>query len=195
MANYHELKGEYPQAEALMKGVLERDPLFFPARMNLGDYLRQQGNADGAIREHEKILEQDPKNIYGLILLALAHLSAQRADKGREALERVRVEDRGNYRVRLIRALALALEGKREEARRELDGEVLKASEYGIWASVAADVYAVLGDTDRALDWLERGVRVGDERLEWFRRDPLLGKVRDHPRFGQIAQSLENRRR
>ena len=58
----------------------------------------------------------------------------------------------------------------------------------------AAEVYAVLGEKDKALEWLERGVRNGDDRVEWFQLDPLLANVRDHPRFKQILESIAYRR-
>ena len=57
-----------------------------------------------------------------------------------------------------------------------------------------ADFYAVFGDASNALDWLDRAVRGGDVRLEWFRRDPLLANVRNEPRFDQILQSIASRR-
>jgi hypothetical protein len=58
----------------------------------------------------------------------------------------------------------------------------------------AAEFYAVLGEKEKALDWLDRATSKGDERLEWFQRDPLLKNVREHPRFKQIIESLAYRR-
>jgi hypothetical protein len=51
-----------------------------------------------------------------------------------------------------------------------------------------------MGETDKALDWLDRAVRMGDGRDNWFRRDPLLASLRDHPRFQQILTSVVYRR-
>ena len=58
----------------------------------------------------------------------------------------------------------------------------------------AAEVYAVLGETDRAIEWLDRSMRKGDDRAAWLRIDPLLANVRQHPRFKQILNSMEFRR-
>jgi Tfp pilus assembly protein PilF len=195
MGSYHELNGEYAQGEAIMRKLLDRDPLFFPARMNLGEYFRQQGKVAEAIREQEKILEQDPQSIYALGYLAQAYLTVGGPAKARQALERVGAEDRKNYRVRLAWALVYAGEGKAEEARRELDAEVLKASQYGSVVLTVAEVYALLEDPGQALDWLERAVRAGDDRAAWFERDPLLAAVRNEPRFRQILESIRSRKR
>ncbi len=53
-----------------------------------------------------------------------------------------------------------------------------------------AEFHAVLGDSSTALDWLERAVRGGDERGEWFGRDPLLASLRSTKRFKQIQSTL-----
>jgi hypothetical protein len=37
-------------------------------------------------------------------------------------------------------------------------------------------------------------VRNGDERAEWFQRDPLLENIRHEPRFKQILESIAFRR-
>jgi len=58
----------------------------------------------------------------------------------------------------------------------------------------AAEVYAVLGETDKAIEWLDRAMRRGDDRAAWLRIDPLLANVRQHPRFKQILNSMEFRR-
>ena len=58
-----------------------------------------------------------------------------------------------------------------------------------------AALYAARGDVSGALEWLDRAVRSGDERAEYFRRDPLLGPVRNEPRFERILGSIEYRRK
>jgi hypothetical protein len=50
--------------------------------------------------------------------------------------------------------------------------------------------YSVLGETEKALEWLDRAVRLSDERADWFRRDPLLANARDHPRVQQILDPV-----
>ncbi len=195
LQNYHDLNGEHAAAEALARRMLELSPTFFPARMNLGEIRRELGDAAGAIREQEKVLEQDPQNIFALVYLGRTYLEAGDLRRARETLARIPTEQRGNFQARLAWAVLLAREGKRAEARKEMDEEVLK---YGAvvpnLTAMLAQFYAGIGDEEKALDWLDRAVRGGDERLEWFLRDPLLGGIRDHPRFQQIADSITFRR-
>jgi hypothetical protein len=90
----------------------------------------------------------------------------------------------------------LALEGKTKEALEKMDEESLKYGALAPWStSVVAEFYAVTGDSQKSLDWLEKAVRNGDERDAWFRRDPLLSNIRELPRFRQIIDSIEFRRK
>ena len=76
-----------------------------------------------------------------------------------------------------------------------MDPEVEKyAGVHVIMNAEAAAFYAVLGEKEKALEWLDRAVRNGDERLEWFQRDPLLANIRNEPRFKQILKSIAYRR-
>ncbi len=173
----HQFNGDIQAAQAIWKKILDQDPLFFPARWNVGENLRQMGDPDGSIREQEKVLQQDTKDVPALWFVAQAHMSKGDLTKARQALERARALEPRNYGARILWALQLAREGKRDEALGEMDAEVLKYGELVFWAWNVAEFYAVLGDKAKALDWLERAVRVGDERAEWFQRDPLLKYV------------------
>jgi serine/threonine protein kinase len=196
LSNYYVMNGEYAAAKELLNQVLAGDPLFFPARMNLGDILRMEGDIDGATREQGKVLEQDPRNLLAALSLARAYIDRNDIPGARRALENLSPDEPRSFAVRLTWALVLALEGKTKEALEKMDEESLK---YGALApyvtSWVAEFYAITGDSQKSLDWLERAVRNGDERDAWFRRDPLLAKIRDLPRFQQIIDSIDFRRK
>jgi hypothetical protein len=75
-----------------------------------------------------------------------------------------------------------------------MDPDVLKYGEFIMFASNVAEFYAALGDRDKALDRLDRAVRAGDERAEWFERNPLLASIRTDTRFRQIVDGIRSRR-
>ena len=187
-------RGEYDQSQALYKRLLDADPLFFPARANVGENLRQMGDPAASVREQEKIFEQDPDNMFALVFIGLARLNSGELPEARKALARARSLEPKNLQVRLLWALLLALEGKHDDALREMDPEVLKWGQLGIAASNVAEFYAALDDRPKALDWLDVAVRGGDERAEWFERDPLLSNIRAEPRFKQILDGIRSRR-
>ena len=192
LLHYHHYNGDYAAAQVIAAKVLTRLPLFFPTRMILGDMLRQQGDLMGAVRELNKILEQDPRNAYAIRFLARTHIDAGNLDEARRILDGVRPQDRESYWTRLVRAILLAREGDTSAALTEVDSEVLKWS--SVVAHIASDTavfYSVVGDVPAALGWLDRAIRQGDERGEYFARDPLLANVREDPRFAQMLEYPE----
>jgi tetratricopeptide (TPR) repeat protein len=183
-------------AIGLAHKMIEAEPLFWPPRYHLGELLREQGKTAEALAQQAVVLEQDGTNVLALRCLARAHLDAGNLTQAKQTLARVRPQDRANFRVRILWAQVYALEGKSALAVKELDEEVLK---YGDLQPVAAldvaEVYALLGEKEKAIEWLDRSMRKGDGRVDWIRRDPLLKNVRAHPRFQQILASMEFRRR
>jgi len=194
--NYYAMSGEYASAKEYVNQILASDPLFFPARMNLADILRLEGDLAGAIHESGKILEQDPRNPFAAKYLARAYIDGNDLPMARRSLESLSPDDQRGRDSKLTWALLLALEGKTKEALAKMDEDSLKYGALSPWAtSLVAEFYAVMGDPQKSLDWLEKAVRNGDDRDAWFRRDPLLAKVRDLPRFQQILDSIEFRRK
>jgi tetratricopeptide (TPR) repeat protein len=188
---YHQLNGEYEKAKALARQLIEGNPLFWVAHQNLGDILRQEGDYQGARASFQKVMDQDPRNIS--VAKSLTRLALETGDLrgARKILQEMTPADRANYISRLSLALLLAAEGKRRDALRQMDADLLKFADTNKFFTLeAAEFYALLGDTDKALEWLDRAVRYGDERAEWFQRNPLLASVRKHPRFQQILDSI-----
>jgi len=54
-----------------------------------------------------------------------------------------------------------------------------------------ACIYAVLGEIDKAIAWLERSVETGNPCWRFFRIDPCLKNLRDEPRFQSLVADLE----
>ena len=195
LANYHASNGDYSSARIYLNQLIKQDPLFFPARMTLGELYRTEGDYPAAVREQEKILEQDPKNIYAIQKIARVFIDRNDLRRARSHLESIPAGDRQSYEVNMTWALLFALEGKKSEALKRMDDESLKYAALAPWSTLpAAEFYAVLGESQKALDWLERAVRNGDERAEWFQRDPLLAGVKSDLRFKLIIDSIAYRR-
>jgi serine/threonine protein kinase/Tfp pilus assembly protein PilF len=195
LLNYYRFNGDYKSARQEADWLIQRWPLFWPAHLNLGELLREQGDVAGAIREQEFVLEQDSHNVGALAALARAYIDSGDLTKAHQTLDRARDEDRQNYGLRLQLALLLALEGKKGEAAQEVDAGLQTYAGMQIFGpALAADFYAVVGDADKALEWLDRAVGMGDVREAYLRRNPLLTNLRAHPRFQQVLDAVAYRR-
>ena len=56
-----------------------------------------------------------------------------------------------------------------------------------------ACIHAILGDTQQALEWLERAVNTGFACAPFFERDPALAKLRLLPEFQSLVDNLKNK--
>lgn len=56
-----------------------------------------------------------------------------------------------------------------------------------------ACVHAVLGETDKAMAWLERSVDTGFACWPFFRTDPHLERLRDEPDFTRLVDDIERK--
>jgi len=183
-------------AKKQIRAMLDRDPAYQPARFVLGDILRREGDIEGGIREQQRVLDQVPGNTTSVRFQALAFMDGGQLDRARKLLDEKRGAMEHNYLWRHAWALLLALEGKQQEALSSMDEATLKFAEIQILATLeTAEFFALVGDRAKAFNWLDRAVRNGDERVNWFRKDPRLASIRNDPNFQRIIDSIESRRK
>ena len=191
----HLLAEENKQAKDLFTALLKDDPTRGPPRQLLGEILRTEGDLNGAIRAEQHVLEQAPSNISAIWVLSTALLDQGNLAAARTLLEEKRPLFPENYFWKHCWALLLAAEGKRDEALQAMDEGTLRFADIMFWATTpTADFYALLGEHSKAVDWVEKAVRNGDERINYFRRNPRLAAIQNDPRFQSIIRSVEARR-
>jgi tetratricopeptide (TPR) repeat protein len=188
------LKGQTEEPLAIVRMRLERNALENPTRMLLGELLRTQGDAAGAIHTLERALEQAPAHPTAAWFLTMAYLDKGNPEQARALLEGMRLEFEKNYMWRHAWAILLAAEGKREEALQAMDEGTLKFARL-TWTvtSTTADFYALQGDHSKAIEWLQLAIARGDERVSYFRRNPRLVTLRNDARFQSLLKSVEAR--
>jgi serine/threonine protein kinase len=183
------------QAKDIFADLLKEVPTRGAPRQLLGEILRTEGDLQGAIRAEQRVLEQAPANISAIWVLSTAYIDQGDLAAARALLEEKQPLFQGNYLWKHSWALLLAAEGKRDEALRAMDEGNLRFADVMFWATTpTVDFYALLGEHTKALNWLEKAVRNGDERINYFGRNPRLAVIRDDPRFQSIIRSVEARR-
>lgn len=79
--------------------------------------------------------------------------------------------------------------GQHEAARAALAIAIEAQKEYSSYQW--AQVYAQWGQLDKAIDWLETGVKVLDPGVESMKVDPFLDPLRNQPRFQALERALK----
>jgi tetratricopeptide (TPR) repeat protein len=186
--------GENESAKLLAKKAMALEPTLGPPRWMLGEILRTEGDIAGAIRAQKAVLEMAPNNLVAIHALNLAYLDSGEIAQAHAVIEEKRPILQKNYLWRLIWAVQLAVEGKRDDALLAMDEETQKFAGADFFVTLhAAEFYAVLGDSSKAVEWVRLAVNRGDERVEWFRRDPRLASIQKDPQFQRIVESLQAR--
>jgi tetratricopeptide (TPR) repeat protein len=77
-----------------------------------------------------------------------------------------------------------------ECVRKALDLPITVGHAHHAYYQVAC-VYAVLGETEKAMAWLQRSVDTGNPCWPFFKLDPHLESLRTEPRFQRLVADLE----
>jgi len=83
-----------------------------------------------------------------------------------------------------------ALMGRREEALAIVSALLALAKQRYVSPYGIASIYASLGDTDMALDWLEKAHAEHDQTLVWVKAHPRLDILHDEPRYKAILDQM-----
>jgi tetratricopeptide (TPR) repeat protein len=198
----HQLAGAYllggrigPMREVLTR-LVELDPLTASNHCLLGLSYLFGGEAAAALPSHRRAVELDPRSTICRVCDAVSLTAAGREAEAAgefEWLERQPAEDAlARLGVRFRRGLAgdraavLSPPGDAERAMAESD-------EY--WAYLMAGAYALVGETDRALGWLEHAVRVRGwiDHVYFTRHDRFLESLRPTRRFQELMAFARER--
>jgi len=183
--------GRHEEAIAEAERAHELDPLNLLTYTVVGDTLFYARRFECSLAPYRKCLDLDPT--FGAAHTDLAR-SLEHVGRPDEAIEEfVRGTEGPDGLPRPSSGLAIlyARAGRLEDARAMMQAvEALSqkqfVSPYGI-----ASYYAVIGDNDRALDWLEKAYSERDGTLVWLKVHPRLDGVRGEPRFRDLLARLQ----
>jgi adenylate cyclase len=199
LANAHRLlaaafafRGKSDEAMREVEKMLELDPLSVETAGSAGTFYLYLRQYDKAIQHLKDAVELDPKNTFYPANLGLAHLQKGMLEEGLEEVKRA-VKARGSPDGFRDLAYAFVKVGKPEEAR-ELLTKLLQSSEKGHAHSVViGGIYAVLGESENALDWLEKAYDEHSGYLSAIGNDFVFESLHDHPRFQALLRKMNLR--
>jgi eukaryotic-like serine/threonine-protein kinase len=143
---------------------------------------------DEATEQCLKALELDSGSVAAHVVLRWSYEQRGLYDEAFAIYEKERAfaGDTPTMRVKLAHTLAAAV---RADGARAVLEEILAGDEReGISPYEVAVVYALMGERDEALAWLERAARERAVGFTFVRVDPRLDKVRDDPRLAELLK-------
>jgi TolB-like protein/DNA-binding winged helix-turn-helix (wHTH) protein/Flp pilus assembly protein TadD len=182
------LLGRFDDAIAEMKKAENLDPLSLIINADLAELLVLANRSDESIRQSRKTIEMDPNFALAHSQLAQGYLQKHMYDEAVAELQKA-VQLSGNSPTCIANlARAYVASGKRSEAVKLL-GDLKKHAHPGYSnASEIAVIYASLGDTDQAMNWLEKGY---EERFNpGVLLRPGFDPLRSDPRFRNLVHRI-----
>jgi serine/threonine-protein kinase len=180
-------RGKLDSAVAANRRAIALDPLDPYQRVALAWTLISANRLDEAVAQAREALALDPH--YGLAYVRIGYAQLI-AGHPAAALESYRRVEGFVPRSQAGRAVALARLGRRDEARRVLANMERDAARHYVSGEGIAWAYLALGDTDRAILWLERAVRDRTSNLLRLATDPRWAPARGDPRFVALVREV-----
>jgi serine/threonine-protein kinase len=178
----------YDEAIALQRQAQELDPLAH--RVDIATALLRAGRYEQAVRDAEHAVELDPAYDRARATLGWAYFLSGRRDEGLAELERAAAASPGNTLWLAQLGEAYAMAGNAAKAQGIL--RELEARAQGAYVSPYhfAYVYTGLGETDRAMDWLERAVADRTAAAYGIKGSFLFTPLQTHPRFRALLRQM-----
>jgi len=182
------LLGRYDEAIAEMRKAENLDPLSLIINTDLAELFVLAHSYDESIRQSRKTIEMDPNFALAHNQLGQAYLQEHMlAEAVAELQQAVQLSgDSPTCIANLARAYVVS--GKRSEAVKLLGDLEKRSNPTHSYASEIAMIYASLGDTDRAMNWLEKGC---EERFNpGVLLRPGFDPLRSEPRFKDLVRRI-----
>jgi TolB-like protein/Tfp pilus assembly protein PilF len=194
--HYLEVIGKPDEAAAMMRKGLERDPLSGVIAGEIGGALYHARRYDEAIAQCEEAIKLEPLNALSYLYMAQAWNQKGKPQIAIASIERAftAMKAAPEPHPELVAELAYshARAGRRDEARKMLVELRTKGAEFGYQDPfLPVAVHAALGDTDEALNWLEKACAEPSVLLFLIKVEPELDPLRDHPRFHDVLRKMK----
>ena len=195
---YHFANRENNKAIAEFETALRLDPDSFDACYFYARVRFQRSELEEAVELFEKAQRIRPDDFQAPTLLRQAYRSLGREEEAKAAARRAlkRAEEHLELNPDDTRALnlgcaALIENGDKERAMQWAERSLAIDGDNPDTLYNLACSYALMGESGRALDCLEKGKLRGMSIAEWAENDSDLDSLHDEPRFQKLMQSLK----
>ena len=191
------IQRRFPEAAKAFERAIKEDPTVYEAYYLYGRAMVESGDVEKALYLFEKAQQVRPDDYESHTLRAQALTELGREDEARRA-NQVAVEciekhlelNPDEPRAYSLGASVLIRLGQNERSKQWTQQAMTLAPADPLVLYNAACNWALLGETDHALDGLERAIEAGVAVGDWIKHDPDFASLRGHPRFQAIVKRI-----
>ena len=192
LLNARLLAGRNEQALTLATRLVSVDPLSPTSHMMKALALNRAGNLEEGLEPARKAYTLAPGSPHIFLGYCLALASLGESEELTRLRSKAPPKDSTITRLGLLFQAAVAEDTHRvsELVNRGLEETARRDPDLSFWL---ADVYAAVGEEERAFEWLENAVDRGFSNYPFLsEHDPLLTRLRGTERFAEILQSTRD---
>jgi serine/threonine-protein kinase len=191
-AYLYRLDGEYERALRALDRMLRLNPAErVVVSYNRARIFMYQGRLDDALLELDQGSAVEPGHPYLKTFRAVALFRKGDAMTATDLFKEILDTHPDMDGIRPLYAMALCALGETDAARAQLTERVKEVAladhDAPYWLGSA---YAMLGEYDEALKWLETAINLGNENYPWFKSNPLWEPLHDDPRFVALMSRI-----
>ncbi|MGI8734191.1 MAG: protein kinase domain-containing protein [Pyrinomonadaceae bacterium] len=182
--------GRLDESIVEIRRALDLEPLSIPMSANLaGVHLYARKN-DLALEYARKAAALDPNHPTAKFWLGWAYNANGMYSEAISLCEQALSTDQNNQDLLQILGYAYAKVGRRSEVENVIKRfEQIARTQYVV-AYRVGNLYAMLGDKDRAFAEIEKSLAASDWDINRIKVDPFMDSLRDDPRFKEILKRL-----
>ena len=185
--------GKISAAHTLVEKVLSIDPLNPFGKLKLSEIYFYEGRFDLAVKPISEVSRSYPDNLLYQVLHAL-YLMYNKCPGEAGVILGQRLKDLSDDVVCWLGFLMkYALEGEREKLAALVTPEVWKIFRQDVQlSSFLSAFYAMIGEDERALDWLENAISRGFINYPFLNEhDPFLARLRGEEQFERLMERVK----
>jgi superkiller protein 3 len=185
-------QGRLEEAAAEFQRAVDADPNFATAYLNLGYALDKLSRRDEAIAAYKKGVVLDPRSAFGFNNLGVLSDQAGRHDEAIQALETALQLEPSNASIQQNLQHARknkALLQERQDMIADLQQQAAARPTDPVPARELLRLYAIAGQQDQALEWLQKTLARGWRDIQGLKADRNLAAfIRTDPRFSALLE-------
>ena len=176
--------GRFNEAEQVTRKSLTFDPIKPSTYFNFGQLLYHTNHLEEAVTSYKKALELNPQFPRAHIFLGKVYLL-----QGKPELAMTEMTQEADEAWRSFGLILTynALDRKKE-ADKLLNDFLIKFPKGEMYQ--IAEVYAVLGNKDKAFEYLEESYVAREARITYLKGDPLLKNLESDPRYTALLKKM-----
>jgi tetratricopeptide (TPR) repeat protein len=183
--------GRHDKAIAEIERAHELDPMALAANVNIGWRYYFARDYDKAISRLREALELDSNFGNAFWCLGLCYMQKQNFAEGILYLKRAVMLYSNNPQPKGSLGHAYGLAGKPGKAQKIVDELLTRAKTEYVSAWAIAVIYIGMGETDSAMEWLEKAYQDRNASLVWLKVNPEFDPIRSDPRFKDLLARLK----